>query len=542
MELLRTEAEIAEHKRRNRATYAVWEGESYLTCPQCLDLLQDPTTLPGCLHTFCGKHLAAENGEVKCPLCNHKSKCETPAEFRNVILAAELRSLEQGETAECAWCETNPATLFCPDCDYNLCEECSTMVHAKKVNKTHGNVRPLHEALAIKVFRCTIEGHEAHDADFFDTELGQAVCIMCLQSGKHKNESCLPFAGAEESLRSHVEKFSEDLERHRSQLQEALHAVHNSVQLLTESYERALDTIHQEFDSCRAHLDESEAQMQALLQERKQAVDQQLREAHIVLLAQLERANKTAARRSNLTPGELVQANNLVPAAVLPRVPVASLHVSEPSRELAIPEFQVELMVENDDAKSEATEKALPSLTFTTEEGVVVRSKRSGTTLLCKGASAKAPAKKAGKAKLVKTVASQAATDHYFIQAVEKISPELCTWKVRLDNAKYIMAGVVSAEEEDKLESPPWKGKAFLWQVNFCTTNGGKLGQITPAVINHPQVPDGTVITFHFNLEKGTLSVARNRREPVEIGTGITGSVRPAFVLQPNERITILHT
>eukprot|EP00668_Euglena_longa_P031857 GGOE01041123.1.p1 GENE.GGOE01041123.1~~GGOE01041123.1.p1 ORF type:complete len:490 (-),score=105.91 GGOE01041123.1:153-1622(-) len=142
---------------------------------------------------------------------------------------------------------------------------------------------------------------------------------------------------------------------------------------------------------------------------------------------------------------------------------------------------------------------------------------------------------------LATATASTASGDYHFVTAVEAIHKAPRSWAFRFDKGRYLMAGLVRADATDH-SAAPWRGDAFLWQLNFSTTNGGKLGTVAPGLLNQSPIKAGSVLTFTFDPHSGTLACSVGSQKSVVVGTGIRGAVVPAFVLHRGEEITVLHT
>ena len=152
-----------------------WEEiEKEITCPISYELFMDPRTLP-CLHTFCKSCIQRSietglaevpEGVFECPLC--RAQVPLPANGVDGISAnfstkrlIEIYSKRQKVVTDsepkCLLCtRSNPATMWCIECDCTICSECLDF-HKRIKMFTHHKVIPMQEFTsdpkhAIKVF------------------------------------------------------------------------------------------------------------------------------------------------------------------------------------------------------------------------------------------------------------------------------------------------------------------------------------------------------------------------------------------------------
>ena len=115
--------------------------EQQLTCPVCLELFNNPKSLP-CLHTFCQDCLGNFSQEVKggihfltCPSCREPALvpdggvCAFPPAFTiNSFLELHQQMLAKQDTMECDQ-HKRPLDLFCNTCQELLCVVCQVRSH-----------------------------------------------------------------------------------------------------------------------------------------------------------------------------------------------------------------------------------------------------------------------------------------------------------------------------------------------------------------------------------------------------------------------------
>ena len=107
--------------------------EQQLTCPVCLELFNNPRSLP-CHHTFCQDCLGNSPQELKdqkyflkCPSCREPvlvpdgGVCAFPPAFNiNSFLELHQQMLAKQDTMECVQ-HKRPLDLFCNTCQELLC-------------------------------------------------------------------------------------------------------------------------------------------------------------------------------------------------------------------------------------------------------------------------------------------------------------------------------------------------------------------------------------------------------------------------------------
>ncbi|XP_071096160.1 tripartite motif-containing protein 12A-like [Haliotis cracherodii] len=117
-----------------------------LTCPICMDLLDDPKALH-CLHRFCRGCLARHiqirtvfgSSSVSCPVCRWESRPShadpinvdsfaTDVGVRNLVQALKKK---REDTVLCESHAGNPVVLYCRGCKVKICHVCSGIDHRR---------------------------------------------------------------------------------------------------------------------------------------------------------------------------------------------------------------------------------------------------------------------------------------------------------------------------------------------------------------------------------------------------------------------------
>jgi len=182
---------------------AASEATEWTTCRICLDVYQNPKSLP-CLHGFCLKCLQqyfkdkCPGDEVPCPLC--RKEFPIPANglsdlqhhfFIQHLVDAMTASSKSTEGVPCEVCldleETEQgsekilsATMYCIDCSQKFCEQC-TRRHMKMKGGPH-QVRPLsadleQELIQLRPSYC--ENHKDELVKLYCHDCNENICVVC---------------------------------------------------------------------------------------------------------------------------------------------------------------------------------------------------------------------------------------------------------------------------------------------------------------------------------------------------------------------------
>ena len=169
-----------------------------LKCSICLELFQDPRSLP-CLHTFCReciqRSLNEENHSLKCPVCRAKHDLKSEgAELLPVNLYAlqelPLKRLQQQransgrpahQLVECKSCgEQAEMVAWCYDCDAMICQLCESSHKKLAIFRGHhviGN-KESQQPIVSKSNYCP--RHCRVELNYWCTSCSELVCAECL--------------------------------------------------------------------------------------------------------------------------------------------------------------------------------------------------------------------------------------------------------------------------------------------------------------------------------------------------------------------------
>ena len=187
--------------------------EDDLKCATCLELFQDPRSLP-CLHTFCLeciKRTINGSNTFKCPLCRavHKlseEKAELLPVDQYAVQELPLKRLQQSEASsmrKCQSCgEQTPIAAWCEECDGVICQPCVTL--HKKISGLRGHSvveKKDDESVdslvkASKTLSCP--KHAGENLKYLCTECSELVCAECILIA-HKDHN---YSTAEEARRN----------------------------------------------------------------------------------------------------------------------------------------------------------------------------------------------------------------------------------------------------------------------------------------------------------------------------------------------------
>uniref|UniRef100_A0A6B2LIT0 RING-type domain-containing protein n=1 Tax=Arcella intermedia TaxID=1963864 RepID=A0A6B2LIT0_9EUKA len=143
-------------------------------CSICLDTLKDPLVV-SCGHTFC-KCCLLQVKAKECPVCRSSiPSIETlPKNWILINLMDQLKNKKPKQII-CGNCETSSATIFCENCDFNLCDDCNNNEHKTKISMKHVRV-PLKEIKKKKFAFCSVHREEMK---YYCKDEGVSLCHGC---------------------------------------------------------------------------------------------------------------------------------------------------------------------------------------------------------------------------------------------------------------------------------------------------------------------------------------------------------------------------
>ena len=224
-------------------------GKDELKCGICLELFQDPRSLP-CLHTFCRECIQRSLNEtdhsLKCPVCRAKHEVNEEGAGLLPVNQYALQELQQrredsdGQQAECKSCgEQAPVVAWCEDCDAMICQQCLSqhkklLIFRDHLTKPFKKFKNANESIAIEngdstdpasekqvmFSKCPTHGNER--LKFLCTICSELVCSDCLLLGSHREHSNRLVEGARHSLETKMEELAIVTENKKQELTEFL--------------------------------------------------------------------------------------------------------------------------------------------------------------------------------------------------------------------------------------------------------------------------------------------------------------------------------
>jgi len=196
------------------------------TCPICLEVFDDPKSLP-CLHSFCLKCLQGQfkdksiGDDVHCPACTENF--EIPAEgldglrhkfFIQKLIDVRKVSSEEFHEVPCVVCleesdgsseQIAAATTYCVDCKQKLCERCSRP-HRRWAGGAHQlkclGAEVEQELIQLRAGAC--DKHKDEQVKLYCHQCNENICLMC-SAVKHRNHESSEIPDAADNFRSRID-------------------------------------------------------------------------------------------------------------------------------------------------------------------------------------------------------------------------------------------------------------------------------------------------------------------------------------------------
>ena len=274
---------MATSTTRLAAGSASLDIEDDLKCATCLELFQDPRSLP-CLHTFCLeciKRTINGSNTFKCPLCRavHKlseEKAELLPVDQYAVQELPLRRLQQSEASrrrKCQSCgEPTPIAAWCEDCDGVICQPCVTLhkkiaglrghsVVEKKENESEDSL-----VKGSKTLNCL--KHTGENLKYLCTECSELVCAECILMS-HRYHKYSTAEEARHNLEIKMEELASLAVTKKKEFSDYLKKVKIVEDKAIESTEHMKSAVNKTFDAIAASV---EAQRNEALQSVSQGV------------------------------------------------------------------------------------------------------------------------------------------------------------------------------------------------------------------------------------------------------------------------------
>eukprot|EP00753_Platysulcus_tardus_P002550 PLAT11669.1.p1 GENE.PLAT11669.1~~PLAT11669.1.p1 ORF type:complete len:534 (+),score=199.81 PLAT11669.1:39-1604(+) len=260
-----------------------------------------------CGHTFCTSCLRSRlgtAGDITCPECSKVHKLEEGASgveslpLNRLVLqliaeqaAAAAAAAEAdeaaGPSAECGFCDGDSpakATLFCDQCDVELCDECSASLHTRRAFASH-NVHPLAADVRRPALASDVrggsggsgggggaggavrggsderKGEEVDDGDDGDDSGGclehrgeklrlycntcdMPICTFCEKYGDHRGHDIVPLSSSRSRGQMAVSRLA-DMLREVSHLDDLRTHVESELDRVADTAERVTDDLEE---------------------------------------------------------------------------------------------------------------------------------------------------------------------------------------------------------------------------------------------------------------------------------------------------------
>jgi len=330
--------------------------EHEFRCPICSEFFNEPVMLQ-CTHHICAAHVATlSSGErIVCPVCQEITTVPPdglPTD-RTLQLVKEQWQEEQVRARQhrhmtngvgrpmvrpvCGFCEEQPATQRCVQCDGVMCDACQQTTHNKGFFKTH-TIVGLDDAAAGSMAsvssKMVCDQHPEEKLTFYCVDCRKLVCSHCLIMGDHKGHQQTPvetaFETGKETLSAWVEKI---MERNRL-AEELLAQLRNADVEVTEGATAQREVINDEMDNLKEIIDSKRQQLLA-----KSALEEKQKRGQLQAITDRAQAAYTDSKRMAARCEELLalRSEHTFLAVVLPllqdmkKLSVQALDASPPN-------------------------------------------------------------------------------------------------------------------------------------------------------------------------------------------------------------------
>ncbi|XP_056308931.1 E3 ubiquitin-protein ligase TRIM47-like isoform X2 [Danio aesculapii] len=250
--------------------------QNQFMCPVCLDLLQDPVTIP-CGHSYCMSCITdcwneeEQNRIYSCPLCK-QSFTSRPALAKNVVFAEMVEKLQKTrlQTAAPASVHTGSGDVECDACTGNKqkavksCQECRNSYcpdHLQQhENLFRGRGHNLMEATG-RLQEMICPQHNKVMEIYCRTDQ-RCICMLCLVDG-HKHHDTVTAAAERREKQRHLEEnqiylqlIIQKREKDLLDLREAVEIHKCSAQSAVEDSERIFTELIQDIEKRRSEVNQ----------------------------------------------------------------------------------------------------------------------------------------------------------------------------------------------------------------------------------------------------------------------------------------------
>nr|XP_057908529.1 uncharacterized protein trim25l isoform X2 [Doryrhamphus excisus] len=302
----------------------LWTEEQF-NCPVCLDLPNDPVTIP-CGHSYCMACIKdfwskdEAKGIVSCPQCR-QTFCPRPSLSRNTMLAEAVEQLRKGtprsevyqsirgalkskktlpsSAVQCDLCkgEQRAAVKTCLVCMSSYCDTHLKQHQTTKALRDHELIAPTGN-LAEKI--CT---QHKYLQEFFCRQCKVFICWLCTSNQHKGHESVSTKAERMEKQKVLTEMMAENQQKLKERQQEL-----KDMKKMMDGMKRSTDRVHSDSEKVLLELQRSVERLQELLEEVLEEVGRekmgQAQEVTESLEAEIKELKKRDIQMKDLTQCE----------------------------------------------------------------------------------------------------------------------------------------------------------------------------------------------------------------------------------------------
>lgn len=554
-----------------------------VTCGSCFSILSEPVTIR-CGHSFCLRCIRSRldrngvGGKLTCQLC---TQVDPDISLRNVTecidlpLQQRLQALGRGAEGRpsCQWCEDAAATVYCHDCSYTLCSDCSVAVHKNSSKRSHGPV-PLQDAKTIRTMsrKCPVRGHEEYRLEFYCTGCEALACAYCLQVGPHRGHESVLVSVAAQDVRKQMGRDLEALGQIKARIDGLASELNRVSGQYLESYDHVEALVADRFNAFKQQLLQKEIEVRKILASLRETGDSSLADSRLQFLKKINAINEAGMSFRRLQHGgtdvEVLQNRATMSVFLRLEVPVVSgtgFRLSDlgdlnlaglslsldlnshtaidgtggpqsathnaPHHGAAAPQQQpgsagsVSRGIAPPTSDSAAGRPRPPlRLTFTPDPDIDVREAPDGLTFTCSDSAS------AGQIGVRANETFEALRPHWQAEG------GLVSWKVRLDRVSESFVGVV--ESQQSTHSMP---DGFYWRPMKVGQYDGTVGRPTHVLRSIPACRPGDMVRLTYDVNNKCIKLAVNNIEKGIILADVPLQMCPCFVFNPGESLTLLY-
>ncbi|XP_018430991.1 PREDICTED: E3 ubiquitin-protein ligase TRIM11-like [Nanorana parkeri] len=237
---------------------------SELRCSVCIDIYDDPATLP-CGHSFCRNCITQAwdhqgKGDSKCPECKqiYKKRPELKTNLRLLNIAkAFLQTLSapEGSGIYCTYCDSPvPAAKSCVQCETAMCDD-----HLRKHNRAvqHALIPPTG---SVRDRKCSV--HQ-EILDHYCAQDAACICASCRLDGEHGGHQVETLDEASEKKKEKLRHVLETMTARREEAEEKVRSLREHGREAQERAAEATERVAAMFRDIRRQLEDLEKKVRS---------------------------------------------------------------------------------------------------------------------------------------------------------------------------------------------------------------------------------------------------------------------------------------